>query len=64
MKSSKPKKGEVHDAGSQAIGIRGWSDLEGEAGRKECEGYLATNPDLRREGWKVLKLQGTWVVGR
>ena len=44
--------------------IRGWSDLKGELGREECERYLATNPGLRRKGWKVLKLQGTWVVGR
>ena len=39
--------------------IKGWGDT-----KQDCVDYLAKHPELKKQGYRVVKLHNTWVVAK
>ena len=46
--------------------IKGWGDSkQGRQGFwRNCIDYLAKHPELKKQGYRVVKLHNTWVVAK
>jgi len=47
-------------AGGRSISqIKGWGDT-----KKDCTDYLQKHPELKKAGYRAVKLGNTWVVAK